>query len=172
MNPLIPLLGIGAFLLWLMSKDDSDNSFPGGTSNDPRGIRNNNPGNLIVTNIPWQGKVPIEQNTDRNVKTNTEHKKFEQFYEMKYGIRAMMKDLHNDIEKKGRNTVRRLIEEYDFGNPAYIEFVSTRSGVHPDVIFSIKDREKFIAVVRAMIEFENGGDFIAEQFYNSAYDIV
>ena len=29
-----------------------------------RGIRNNNPGNLVLTNIAWQGKIPNSQNTE------------------------------------------------------------------------------------------------------------
>ena len=35
-------------------------------SNAPRGIRNNNPGNLIFTNIKWNGKLPKEQNKSYN----------------------------------------------------------------------------------------------------------
>ena len=46
----------------------------------PRGIRNNNPGNLVKTNIPWQGKV--ECKTDN---------RFECFSSPYYGIRAMTK---------------------------------------------------------------------------------
>ena len=28
----------------------------------PRGLRNNNPGNLVQTSIAWLGKVPLSQN--------------------------------------------------------------------------------------------------------------
>lgn len=44
-----------------------------------RGLRNNNPGNLILTSIGWDGKIPNAQNTDGT---------FEQFTSANYGIRA------------------------------------------------------------------------------------
>lgn len=69
-----------------------------------RGIRNNNPGNLRVTPDKWVGKIPLSQNTDLN-------KSFEQFTEIKYGIRAMLIDLLGDIGK-GKDTIRKLISEY------------------------------------------------------------
>ncbi|MFB9098400.1 hypothetical protein ACFFVF_17995, partial [Flavobacterium jumunjinense] len=57
---------------------------------------------MIQTNIPWKGKVPLSQNTDT---------RFEQFYELRYGIRALMLDLYNDFYK-GKNTVTQLISEF------------------------------------------------------------
>jgi hypothetical protein len=71
---------------------NSGNSY---LSNSPRGVRNNNPGNLVYTHIKWQGKVPKHQNKDR---------RFEMFIAPEYGVRAMIKDLKHDIEK-GKNTV-------------------------------------------------------------------
>jgi len=39
-----------------------------------RNLKNNNPGNLRITSIPWEGKVPLSENTDGS---------FEQFQETK-----------------------------------------------------------------------------------------
>jgi hypothetical protein len=54
-----------------------------------RGLRNNNPGNLIRTKDAWKGKIPFEQSKDT---------KFEQCTALKFGIRAMFRDLINDIK--------------------------------------------------------------------------
>lgn len=74
-----------------------------------RGIRNNNPGNLVKTNIDWKGKVPHSRNTDPH---------FEQFEDKDgipgymWGLRAMFMDLRGDIEKKQLNTPQKLISSY------------------------------------------------------------
>lgn len=74
-----------------------------------RGIRNNNPGNLVKTAIAWKGKVPHKQNNDPH---------FEQFRDeggvpgYLWGLRAMYMDIRGDIEKKGMNTVAKLISSY------------------------------------------------------------
>ena len=85
----------------------------------PRGIRNNNPANLIKTGIAWKGEVTT--NTDGH---------FEQFKELKYGIRALYRQLYTDIEERNMN-LRQLINKFapSFENNtnAYIEFVSKKS---------------------------------------------
>lgn len=93
----------------------------------PSRFRNNNPGNIRLTNITWLGKVPNALNTGKG---------FEQFTELKYGIRAMIKDLTNKI-KSGRNTIRAIISMYappTDGNQteAYIKFVSLQTGFLPN----------------------------------------
>lgn len=119
-----------------------------------RGIRNNNPGNLVSTNIAWQGKIPLSKNTDG---------KFEQFTSMEYGIRAMFKDLVNDINK-GKNTVRKLINEYappsENNTGQYIKDVASSIGVTADQkITSIN--EKFLLMLgKAIIKKENGKDAV------------
>ena len=72
----------------------------------PRGIRNNNPGNLVRTKIKWVGKIPFAESTDQ---------KFEQFRSVEYGIRAMAADLLNDIDK-GKNTIQKIV--YEFAPPS------------------------------------------------------
>lgn len=117
-----------------------------------KGIRNNNPGNLIYTNIAWEGKIPLKYNTDGH---------FEQFVSMEFGIRAMFKDLINDINK-GKNTVRKLISEYAPPNEnntnQYIKDVCASIGVTADQkINSIND--KFLILLgKAIIKKENGSD--------------
>lgn len=112
-----------------------------------RGIRNNNPGNLVITNIPWRGKVSREANTDG---------KFEQFTRPEYGIRAMFMDIRNDL-RKGKNTIRKLITEYapphENDTAAYIAAVSRTTGRGPDYALTEAD---YPALVAAIIQHENG----------------
>jgi hypothetical protein len=116
----------------------------------PRGIRNNNPGNLRKTSIPWQGKVPLSENTDGA---------FEQFYKYKYGIRAMLKDLHNDFRVDGLNTITKLINAYapssenDTGR--YISDVSAWTGIGANTPLS-DNYGTWKKLVIAMARKENG----------------
>ncbi|SNS02590.1 hypothetical protein [Flavobacterium sp. ov086] len=116
-----------------------------------RGLRNNNPGNLIRTPDAWQGKIPFPQSKDE---------KFEQFTALKWGLRAMLKDLIHDINK-GKNTVTKLINEYapksENNTAAYILSVCKTIGVKPDEKISAINNEFLILLVRAILKVELGG---------------
>jgi hypothetical protein len=132
------------------------------------GIRNNNPGNLVLTDLPWTGKIPKAQNTDKH---------FEQFTEIKFGIRAMLRDLTNDIDK-GKNTVRKLITEYapPFENDTqkYIDVVSKAVGLTPDQTIKIVDAKFYLVIARAIIKHENGADasYVYDSDIQDAIDIM
>jgi len=115
-----------------------------------RGLRNNNPGNLIKTNIKWLGKIPNSKNTDV---------KFEQFTDIKFGIRAQLKDLINDINK-GKNTVRLLISEYAPSNEnntiAYIDSVCKTIGVTPNEKLTQINDQFLLKLTRAIYKVELG----------------
>lgn len=120
-----------------------------------RGIRNNNPGNLVYTkNNNWQGKIPYLKNTDVG-------RKFEQFETMAFGIRAMLRDLVNDIDK-GKNTVRKLISEYappsENDTEAYIKQVCASIGVTADEKISSVNSNFLYLLAKAIINKENGKD--------------
>ncbi|QDW21816.1 hypothetical protein [Flavobacterium sp. KBS0721] len=133
-----------------------------------RGIRNNNPGNLVLTNIAWQGKIPNAQNTDKH---------FEQFTEVKFGIRAMLRDLTNDIDK-GKNTVRKLITEYappsENDTQKYIEVISQAVGLDPDQTIKIVDAKFYLVIARAIIKHECSPDhnLIYDSDIQDAIDIM
>lgn len=123
----------------------------GGEMKLPRGIRNNNPGNLVITRIPWKGKVPRAKNTDG---------KFEQFVTMEWGLRAMMMDVRGDIVKDGKNTIRTLITEYapkwENDTLGYINVVSKKVGLKPDQVIPV-DKNTMTRLIEAIITHENGG---------------
>jgi len=114
------------------------------------GLRNNNPGNLIRTNIAWQGKIPHSANPD---------KRFEQFENIHWGLRAMLKDLINDINK-GKNTVKLLISEYappsENDTKAYINSVATTLGVAPTERLKEINSAFLLRLSRAILKVELG----------------
>ena len=131
----------------------------------PRGIRNNNPGNLVITTIPWKGKIPKDSNTDG---------KFEQFDTMINGIRAMMKDVIHDI-RGGKNTIEKLFAEYapkeENDLEAYIKAVCKETGlVRHEILTISKDIICFIA--KAISKHENGGYFISNEQLESAWNDI
>ncbi len=134
-------------------------------SNAPRGIRNNNPGNLIYTNINWTGKLPKDQNKDR---------RFEMFVSPEYGIRAMIKDLKNDIEK-GKNTVTTLITEYapkfENNTNAYIQSVSKDLKVSANTKL-LPSKNTLRLLVHAISKVENGGNYISNELFDKAYALI
>jgi len=134
-------------------------------SNAPRGIRNNNPGNLIYTNIKWNGKLPKEQNKDR---------RFEMFISPEYGVRAMIKDLKHDIEK-GKNTVPALIEEYapkfENNTAAYINTVCKDLKVNKTAKL-LPTKNTLRLLVLSITRVENGGNYVSTELFDKAYSMI
>lgn len=131
----------------------------------PRGIRNNNPGNLIFTNINWTGKLPKEQNKDR---------RFEMFIAPEYGIRAMIKDIKNDLEK-GKNTVPALMTEYaprfENNTDAYIQTVCKDLKVSATAKL-LPTKNTLRLLVHSISRVENGGNFITNELFDKAYAMI
>lgn len=133
-----------------------------------RGLRNNNPGNLIRTANAWQGKIPYKDSKDT---------KFEQFIDIKHGIRAMLKDLINDINK-GKNTVKKLIYEYappnENNTQAYIDSVCKSIGVTQDQVITKVNNEFLRLLSRAIMKVELGAShtLITDSDINDAFKIL
>ena len=134
-------------------------------SNAPRGIRNNNPGNLIYTNINCKGKLPKHQNKDS---------RFEMFIAPVYGVRAMIMDLKHDISK-GKNTVPALIEEYSprFENNTdqYIEKVSRDLKVSKNAKL-LPTKNTLRLLVLSMTGVETGGNYVTNELFEQAYTMI
>jgi hypothetical protein len=141
----------------------------------PRGIRNNNPGNLVYTTISWNGKVSYAQNKDWSGNPTNVLKHFEQFTELRYGIRALMRDIYND-HTKGLKTVSQLINEFapafENNTAAYINSVINTIGGN---IIGELTQEKMIAIAKAIVLVENGKSYtgyITDQDYKDAIAIL
>lgn len=117
-----------------------------------RGIRNNNPGNLVLTTATWLGKIPKNSNTDSN-------KKFEQFESMSYGVRAMLRNLVTHIDK-GENTIRKLITTYappiENDTELYIKQIAKALSLSPDQKITSVDSNFLFVLAKAIVKKENG----------------
>ncbi|HHS9759002.1 TPA: structural protein [Klebsiella pneumoniae] len=116
----------------------------------PRGIRNNNPGN-IRWGDDWQGLVSESQRTDKS---------FCQFKTPEYGIRAMIIILRNYQRKYGLSTVSGIIKRWappnENNTQAYINSVAKATGVSPDQRIDTKDSRFMMKLLQAIIQHENG----------------
>lgn len=90
----------------------------------PRGIRNNNPGNIDRTTIKWKGMAADQSGDPR----------FIVFSKPEWGIRAIARILLGDW-REGQNTIASLIDEwappYENDTAAYIKAVGKACGVDP-----------------------------------------
>lgn len=132
----------------------------------PRGIRNNNPGNLVRSANDWKGKIPYINSAD---------KKFEQFIELRYGIRALMRDIYSDYIK-GKKTVTAIISEFapafENNTQAYIGTVISLIGSN---IIGELTQDKMIALCKAIILVENGAaysQYISDKDYADAIAVL
>ncbi|HCM8924045.1 TPA: structural protein [Salmonella enterica subsp. enterica serovar Paratyphi B] len=118
--------------------------------NTPRGIRNNNPGN-IRWGDDWKGLVPKSQRTDKD---------FCQFTTPEYGIRAMIVILRNYQRKHGLNTISGIINRWaptnENNTQAYINSVAKSTDAAPDQFVHTDDSRFMMKLLQAIIRHENG----------------
>ncbi|MGJ0629503.1 hypothetical protein [Xenorhabdus bovienii] len=120
----------------------------------PRGIRNNNPGNLEMGS-PWQGLTKRPQDA-----------RFCSFVNATFGIRALAVTLitYHDKRKAANgsriDTVREVIERWapsiENHTERYVQFVSKAIGVYPEQNIDLHDYDTIRPMVEAIIRQENG----------------
>ena len=118
----------------------------------PRGIRNNNPGNIRITNNQWRGKIPIERNTDGA---------FEQFESMDFGVRAAILNLRSYFDR-GLNTVEKIVNTWappsENNTSGYMGFVESCAGINRKKVLSFTPVQ-VAPILRCMFVMENGSQF-------------
>jgi hypothetical protein len=121
----------------------------------PRGLRNNNPGNLRV--LPggqkWLGEIDPDPDG------------FSRFSDIAYGLRAMITDLAGDIMRDGRNTIRKLIYAYappsENDTEAYINSLAAYTGIGADTIITA-NRETVDKLIHGQLNIELGANYAAK----------
>ncbi|EHC5871981.1 hypothetical protein JR782_002773 [Salmonella enterica subsp. enterica serovar Eastbourne] len=141
-------------LLLSMLGEPSDNS---GTttsgsiaSKGVRGVRNNNPGNLVASNQGWDGEL-------------TSDGKFSRFDTPEHGIRALAKNMRTYHNKHDLNTVSQMISKFappeDHNDTAtYIKAVAGMMGVDPEQHIDTSDVGTLTKLVNSIITVENGSN--------------
>ena len=114
----------------------------------PRGIRNNNPGNLRCSAIDWQGQVGCDPD-DFCVFDTAEH-----------GILAMCKNLHTYMTVHQLDTIRGIIARWaptDDGNKplTYAKAVAAYTGYGIDETLLV-DYVTISLLAGGICEYENG----------------
>jgi hypothetical protein len=132
----------------------------------PRGIRNNNPGNLKMGASVWNGELAESQNTDGT---------FEQFDTFEHGVRAMIKLVKNHINN-GHNTIAKLIAKYapSSENPTstYVNAVAKGIGIDKNALLT-PNKETLKKLVQSMGKFENGPSYpIYDSHFEDAYKML
>lgn len=158
------LVGVGALAAWLSSSRGraAVESIAASGALDPvfamiggptRGERNNNPGNIVKSASPWQGKVA---GTDS---------RFETFDTPENGIRALARLLKN-YAGQGLDSVEAIISRYapagENDTGAYIRAVAQDVGVAPSDPLDLSDFATLRALVGAIITHENGRNVYAD----------
>lgn len=115
----------------------------------PRGLRNNNPGNIRKNNIVYAGEVVPSRDDS-----------FKQFTTMAYGYRAMFVVLHTYARRYGLDTIAKMIARYAPANEnhteAYINAVAESAGVPAHGHVTSINGDVMIPIVAAMSRVENG----------------
>lgn len=126
-----------------------------GSAAEPRGVRNNNPGNVMKGDKGWQGEV---QGDDPRYAT---------FATPEAGIRAMGKTLLTYQDKHGLNTVEGIVSRWapatENNTAAYVATVAKAAGVKPDAALNLRDGDTLAKIARAMIQVENGKQPYSDQ---------
>lgn len=118
-------------------------------TNNSRGVRNCNPGNIERTNPPtkWQGLADVQSDP-----------RFVTFAGMAWGVRAMARTIITYQDKHGCNTVQKIINRWAPPNEnhttAYIAAVAGAVGVPPTQAINVHDYAVMRPLLDAMIAVE------------------
>lgn len=118
-------------------------------SQESRGIRNRNPGNIRHSSSRFKGEV--EKSSD---------KEFKQFRGEAWGYRAIFVILNTYRTKYGLDTIRTMISRWappsENHTDIYVESVARRALLDPDTPIDTLQRVVMLPLVAAMSHVENG----------------
>jgi hypothetical protein len=131
------------------NSDEMDTSYLD-NSGLPRGLRNNNPGNIRISSaVTYNGE--LQPSADKS---------FKQFATIAYGYRAMFVLLYTYYSRYGLNTISKMISRWappnENNTTGYIDNVSKYSGIPKDRILTQQNGAEMQRIVAAMSRIENG----------------
>jgi hypothetical protein len=129
-----------------MTTAKNETAYQGGGGLLPRGLRNNNPGNIRRTADKWLGLQPVQNDAD-----------FFQFTDPVYGIRAMSRIL-SKYQARGLTTVEEIISTWapssENNTTAYVNYIAQALGVLPWEPINLQEHKP--QLIAAIIRYENG----------------
>jgi hypothetical protein len=115
----------------------------------PRGIRNNNPGNIRRNGDPWQGLAERQGDVE-----------FFTFKTPIYGIRALARTLIAYQDKHTLRSIRQILNRWaptnENNTPAYVRAVAAQTGFDADQTLDLHSFAHMKPLVEAIIRHENG----------------
>lgn len=130
----------------------------------PRGIRNNNPFNIIDSKTKWQGETGGNKDP-----------RFEEFKTIEEGLRAGMIILRSYINKHGLKTIRSIISRFappvENNTLAYINAVCKRTGIGRDELIHF-EKDTIIKLSEAICFHEQGGSYITIESIEKAWSMI
>lgn len=131
----------------------------------PRGIRNNNPGNIRETSgdaTKWMGE-----------RASDDDSAFEEFQHAYYGIRALATVLLNYQRKYQLNTVSTIINRWapsvENNTSAYIVYVANSMRVNSFTRLDLMNSDTLMSLVNAIMDHENGVINQSRSYWSRAY---
>ncbi len=132
----------------------------------PRGIRNNNPGNIRLTAAKWRGQRAAQADAE-----------FAEFESPLLGLRALMILLLTYHRRYGLDTVESIINRYapphENATDHYAESVAKQLGVKRRQALDLAKPAVLAGLARAIVQHENGkGDWYAAELYAQAASLA
>ena len=143
------------------NSNNSNYEFPKGHhsllySDAMSGLKYNNPGNIKLTQVDWDGKVPNAKN---------KNKEYEEFISLEYGIRAIAKQLLT-YQKRGLMSTFQMISTYapksDSNNvDAYCNYIMSlhyfrSNDFNKDTSLNLVDISEMETILTGILEYETG----------------
>lgn len=137
-------------------------------SKQPRGIRNNNPGNIdYKKNNHWKGQLMYDPSIDS---------RFCRFETVEYGIRTLILLLHTYQRKYGLTTVSQIIGRWapinENNTMIYIQSVADELGVSLKETIELNNKIVAISLVKAIIRHENGFEPYDAVIFEKAWEML
>ncbi len=138
----------------------------------PRGIRNNNPGNIRLSSAKWQGQKKFQMDTG-----------FVEFDDPVFGLRALMRLLLNYHYRHALDTVESIINRYapphENATDGYINHVCRILRIGRREKIALADKDRLVAFAKAICRHENGippkdcpKDWYPDAVYEQAAQLV
>lgn len=117
----------------------------------PRGVRNNNPLNIRESkndHTVWEGEAQIDKD-----------KAFEEFKSPEYGFRAgarILKSYNRQGYKTLSQVINRFAPPHENNTQLYVEQVSKWTGIKPNQVINVNDKDQLASLLHAMSRKEVG----------------
>lgn len=124
----------------------------------PRGLRNNNAGNIRITKDKWQGLSDVQDDPE-----------FFRFKSPEWGYRALIRTLQNYRARHGCVTIadfiRRWAPPVENNTGGYINRVCRDMQVPSEFVPDVKDKDTMCAFAAAISYVENGVPAVMEDVH-------